>query len=615
MKLEKILNKMGSLEKNSFIKTIDQIISDEPKHAKQIEKILNEADKGLKSADNAVIVEIFGLIQEEYRAHVLEAFQEPQSQIDVLIDIIIRDGNCIMNRDWFSRLYEKEINKITSKVAKLEKQIDAEKSELSSKKKRDLKIYKNCLETAYHNDIANNRDPNITSDEQDILITLAKSLSLSQDEVKTVNYMILHIQKMDISDAIEILKKTGLVFYSKKEATLYIPDEFVRLLRKLRNIEVADKYYRRTLRLMKAPFINLIARVNDIERKLSYEEKVEEIIKARVPFSRVLTEDMHKEDTTLTERKVALNEIFEKGLELNNLKGKTSEEKIENLIQYFEQDEADEKVGIAFEGFEKLLMDLKKSVPSLNSNVKKRFELQEDDVLQAEYLLDYNIKPRDILEILTEDELKSFIKENGIKYRGDNIFNTLEHYKDTESLYIENYENVAYRNLNQLKENGIEIKESELGVKFETITRSLFSNMGFTVDDLLRNSINTNKDKMDILLKVSDDEIIIVECKTVKEKGYNKFSTVSRQLKSYQKVALNNGLRILKVLLIAPEFSDDFIYECEMDTELNLSLIPASSLIKIFDAYKDSRYQEFPHVLFRDVIVNEDRIVKALKKG
>ena len=615
MKLVKVLDRMGSLEKNSFIKIIDQIISSNPKEAKRIDNILNDADKGLKSVDNENIAEIFKLIKDDFKKHIIEAFQEPQSQIDILIDIIIRDGNCILKRDWFSRLYEKEVNHITTKVARLEKELEQEKTDLSPKKKRDLKIYKNCLETAYHNDIANNRDPHISDEEQSILLTLGNSLDLSQDEIKTINYIILPVHKLDVQEAINTLKKSGLVFYSKKESKLYIPDEFVRLLRKIRGIEVADKYYRRTLKLMRVPVINLIARKNDIDRKLSHDEKIEAIIKNQIPFSRLLAEDMHKEDSTLTERKVTLNEIFEKGLNIDNLKGKTSEEKIENLIEYFEKTESDEKVGIAYEGYEKLLNELGTGVPSLNERVKKQFEFNEDNVLKADFLIDFNLKPRDILEVLTEDELKTFIKDHGIKQRGDNILNTLEHYRDAENLYIENYENVAFRNLNLLKENGIELKESELGLKFESITESIFSNLGFNVDNDLKNSLNTRKDKMDILLNMGNDEIIIVECKTIKEKGYNKFSSVSRQLKSYQSLALKNDLRILKVLLIAPEFSDDFIYDCEMDTELNLSLIPAKSLIAILNAYKDSKYKEFPHVLFRDVIVNENRIVKALNKG
>jgi hypothetical protein len=79
-------------------------------------------------------------------------------------------------------------------------------------------------------------------------------------------------------------------------------------------------------------------------------------------------------------------------------------------------------------------------------------------------------------------------------------------------------------------------------------------------------------------------------------------------------LALKSNLRIVKILLVAPEFSDDFIYDCEMDTEMNLSLLTASTLLKIFEAFKLSKYQEFPHVLFRDIVINEERIIKALAK-
>ena len=61
MKLEKVLDKLGSLEKNSFIKIIDNIISKSPKNSKEIDKILSSTDKGLKSVDNQNIAKIFAL--------------------------------------------------------------------------------------------------------------------------------------------------------------------------------------------------------------------------------------------------------------------------------------------------------------------------------------------------------------------------------------------------------------------------------------------------------------------------------------------------------------------------------------------------------------------------
>ena len=388
----------------------------------------------------------------------------------------------------------------------------------------------------------------------------------------------------------------------------------VRLLRRLREKEVADKYYRRTLKLLRNPTINQIAKRHNIDRKLHVSQKIEEIIKEGVSYTGLLTTDIYKDGTTLTEKKKTLNELCEKGLGLKNLKGSTLEDKIKNLIQHFENTEKDEKLGMSIDGFDKMLEDLNGTLPNLNKQIKDQFELQDELVLKASFLIDYNIKPRDILDLIDSADLKKFLIKNGIKQRGDDILNSLEHYKDAENLYLENYENVGYRDLNQLKENGIVIKESELGLKFEELTKIIFTKLGFNVDERFKKKINTKKDMIDILLNMGNNEVIIVECKTSKERGYNKFSSVSRQLKSYQNLALKNDLRIIKILLVAPEFSDDFVTDVEMDTEMNFSLITAGSLYKIYEAFKVSKHKVFPHVLFRDILINEDRIIKALNK-
>lgn len=614
MKLERILDKLGSIEKNSFIKIIDNIISKNPTNVKEIDKILSSSDKGLKSVDNQNISRIFNLTSREFQSYIECEFQEITSQLDVLIDIIIRDGNCIMKQDWFSRLYDSEIKNLKSKIKILNSSIEDEKSEISLARKRDYRIYKACLHTAYQNDIENNRDAKITSDELSIILTLGKQLGLSQEEVKLINYSIVPIKKLDIQEVIKSLKNIGVIFYSNKENTIYVADEMVRLLRKIRKKEVATKFYRRTLKLLRDPIINQIARDHNIDRKLSSAQKIEEIIKEGVSFTNLLLEDIYKSGSTLTEKKKTLNELCEKGLNIGNLKGSVLEDKIVSLIQHFENVERDEKVGISLDGFEKLLFELNQSLPKLNKEIRAQFELQDEFVLKGDYLLDYNIKPRDILDLIIKPDLTKFIKDNGIKQRGDDILNILEHYKDVENLYLENYSNVAFRDLNLLKENGITIKESELGLKFEELTKVIFKGLGFDVDDTLKNNINTQKDMIDILLNLGNDEIIIVECKTSKERGYNKFSTVSRQLKSYQNLALKNNLRIIKILLVAPEFSDDFVTDCEMDTEMNLSLLTAITLSKILESFKGSNYTEFPHVLFRDIVINEERILKALSK-
>src|SRR5690606_38889492 len=118
---------------------------------------------------------------DEFSEYLIREFQEVNSQLDILIDIIIRDGNCIMKQDWFSRLYENEIKNLKNKIKILNTELDNEKSELSDSRKRDFRIYKACIATAFNNDISANRDAKITSDELSIILTLSKQLGLSQE--------------------------------------------------------------------------------------------------------------------------------------------------------------------------------------------------------------------------------------------------------------------------------------------------------------------------------------------------------------------------------------------------------------------------------------------------
>jgi len=617
MKLEKILDNLGSLEKNSFIKIIDNIISKNPKHIKEIEKILSVSDKGLKSADSQNIAEIFELITEEFSETIRYEFVNVSSQLDILIDIITRDGNNIMKQDWFSRLYELELKEIKRKINELKASIKNEKSDLGNQRKRDYIIYRSCVETAFLNDLENNREPKITDDELSILITLAEKLDLSQEERKLINYMVIPIKQLDISNIINNLKNIGVIFYSKKHSSIYVADEIVRILRKFRGKEIADKYLRRILKVMKTPEINLIAKKHNIDRKLNTDDKIKEVLKDGITVTSILSSEVFKEGTHLSDKKKYINEFWSKRLNISTpLKGTTLEDKITNLILYFENREKDEKVGISIDGYEKMLIELNETLPKLNKQVKDTFELQEEFVLRSNFLLDYNIKPRDILDIISEYEINDFITERNIKSRGDKILNILDFYKDAENLYLENYENIGFRNYTELKENGINIKESELGIKFEELTKTIFRKLGLTVDEDLRKTLNTKKDKIDIIINIGNNELIIIECKTIKENGYNKFSSVSRQLKAYNELAKKSNYKVRKLLLIAPDFSDDFVEDCELDVELDLSLLTASSLITILDGFKKStKYKVFPYkLLMRDVLINADRIIKAISK-
>lgn len=616
MKLEKILENLNSFEKNPFLKIIDSLIADKPTNTKEIDKIISETSKDLKSIDNINISKVFKLLEGEFSNYLKFEFTHSMSQFDILVDIISKEGNGIMKQDWFARLYEKELKKINQHLKDFKELIENEKSDLDEKRKRDYLIFKACLHTAYHNDELNNQDNKVTSDEQGILNTLSYSLELSQEEIKMINYLIVPIIKQDIEAIINNLRSIGVIFYSRKNNTIYVADEVAGLLRKLKGKELSDKFFRRVLKSFKEPQINLICRKHGIDRKLTFDEKVAKIIQEGVSFKSVLKDDIYKEGTTLTEKKKYLTDLFDNTLKIKpSIKGVVLEEKIDNLISYFDKLEKDDKVGISIDGYEKLLVDLDREIPSFKNIVKENYEFQEDSVLKSSFLLDYNIKPRDILEVIPEKLIAEFSEKMQIKLRGDIINNILENYTDAENLYLENYENIGFRNLNELKSNNINIKESDLGLKFEELTKKIFETLGFNVNENLRKEFNNSKDKIDIILTTENEEVILVECKTVKENGYNKFSSVSRQLKSYAKRVELKNYKVVKSLLIAPDFSDDFIKECGLEYDLNLSLITASSLIQIREGFKNSKMKKFPiNLLMRDVVIQEDRVLKAIGK-
>ena len=112
MRLMKILDIAGQLEKSSFLRLIDTTSSDLRKSNTNIDKILTESEGYIKKIDNAAVVKLFNLIRPQLLNHYKEQMQYNEMQLDILIDIIIRDGNCIMTREWFRNLYTNEISNL-----------------------------------------------------------------------------------------------------------------------------------------------------------------------------------------------------------------------------------------------------------------------------------------------------------------------------------------------------------------------------------------------------------------------------------------------------------------------------------------------------------------------
>jgi hypothetical protein len=198
-----------------------------------------------------------------------------------------------------------------------------------------------------------------------------------------------------------------------------------------------------------------------------------------------------------------------------------------------------------------------------------------------------------ILYLLSNEQIKNVRDKMSLSKRGNPRQLILESFANANDKLIENYAALAKRDLASLKSAGIDIAEAEIGVKFEEVTKEIFETLNLVVDEDVRKAINTAKDKADIIISLSEDDVIIGEAKTCKNGDFAKYSTTSRQVKAYVNRCENQGKRVAQVLIIAPGFSNDFVESAEMDTEVNISLLEAHGLKLIYDAYKARRHPKF----------------------
>ena len=434
--------------------------------------------------------------------------------------------------------------------------------------------------------------------------------------MRWITYTIVPLKKFNIDDIITELKESGIIFFNRKSNTVFVPDEVVWLVREMMGIEIPNKFVRRILRNLTNPEINLVSKKHNIDRKSGRNRKIQEILKQGISVTNLLSNDIFRPTTPKSERNKRIQSLMVKDLEVElDRTGRSMEEKISNLINYLNETEMDETTSLSKDGYNRLLKDLKETFTKLNKTVKEEFQLQDEDVMSCELLENYNIKPRDVLYLLTKNEIRDFCKSRSISSRGNLVSNIIKSYRDIGDLLIENFELVGQRDLNSLRDKGLTVKESELGSLYEDLTKKIFTKLGFNVDEKLRKTLNTKRLKMDVLLNLGNRNLIIIECKTVKDRDYNKYTSVSRQLKSYEKLCQNKGYNVSQVLVVSNDFSDEFVGECEYDYELNLSLITTKGLVKILDGYKESYLTEFPvRLLMKDGLLNEDRIVKVLTK-
>ncbi|HOG43108.1 MAG TPA: hypothetical protein PLD55_03745 [bacterium] len=612
MKLSKVLDIVNQMEKSSFLKLIDNFSNDLKSSNNEIREILEKNGCPLKNIENENIVKLFNFSQDKFENLFEKTLNYNSFQFDIICDIISRDGNSIMHYSWFQKLYQNEVEKLKNNIDLFLPKLEEENNELNFERKRDYTIYKMCVETAYENDSLINRENKITDEEKSILNTLASCLELSSEETRMIFYSITHLKRLEIDDIINSLKEIGVAFFNKKTLNIYFPDEIISIIRKKSGRELPNKYFKRILLVLTEPELNRICKKHGLAIESSKtDDKIKNIIKQGLSIKRTLSNDIFKNETSKTDKKSRLQEIIN-DLELPIEKiGATVDERIEKIIEHFSKIELDENIGISIDGYENLIKDLTEKHPFICESIKEAFELSQENICNIDLLMDYNIKPLDILDLVDQDNLKQFAIDKHIKWKGNVRNNILSSYRDMNNLFIENYPLIGRRDFNGLKEKGLTIKESELGSKYEEITKEIFKNLGYNVNETRRNDINSAKNKIDILLDLGENSVILIECKTIKEGDFSKYSIVSRQIKSYVDHCANNGLRVEWTILVSEGFTDEFIEYCEYDRDLNLSLIDSEGLLKIMTAFKESKLKNFPTKLFqKSGKLNAEMIIK-----
>lgn len=599
MKLNQVLSVVNQVEKSKFITSLDKLCFGAAKSNKALAKKIENIDGQIKNASGGEITQLYFAVRDFYKVSVKEQILMNSAQTNLLVNILSRDGNCVARISWIESLYAKEWNILQALSKELQTEIKACDSESPSDRSKALSIYHACMVEAYTNDKRSNRDAKITDDERSILNVLSAQLGLTTDECAALEHLVDAIPRDGVLEVLNILRDMGVLFISKKRQEVFVPDEIVALLNEIQGKDLADKHRLRMLRTFSdAELSNVLKAHGRKTRGIDRAEKIHTIIHSGINAQQLLATDMHLADDNQNQRKERLKHLIA-DLEIDTDKlGTTLDERICLIVTSLANATEKEFDSLSASGFKELMKTLEEHFPAIIEVIKVQFEIEDNEVIDTDKLRALSITPYDILYLLSNDEIKTVRDNMKLSKRGNPRFSILECFANATDKLIDNFDTLARRDVNALREVGCEVAEADIGVKFEEVTKAIFEILDLNVDEDVRKEINTVKDNADIIISLSDDDIIIGEAKTCKNGDFAKYSTTSRQVKSYVKRAESIGKRVAQVLIIAPSFSDDFIESAEMDTEVNISLLEAKGLKLILDAFKAKRNPRFSAKLF-----------------
>lgn len=615
VKLNQILNQSNQFERSKFINCLDKLCTEAKANDAELAQRMDAIDGQLKQASEAQVAQLFLAGVDHFRDFIRNELTLQGAQVALLINILVRDGNCVARISWIERLFAAEHTRMAELSGSIAKEInETENSADLAQRGARLTLYRKCFETAYTNDLRYNREARISDDERSVLTTLGSGLGLSSDEVFAIEHSIVAIPESGLPDTLNVLRDMGLLFINKRTSEVLVPDEIVDILHQIQGKTLSDKLYLRILRALTDPELSLVLRSHGrIARGVERADKIHFILHSGISIIALLTNEIHKPDATIQQKKNRISALIDE-LELKTTrKGSTLAERTELLVESLKDGVEREFEILSASGFKELVESLASTSPDVYTRLRTEFEIEDNERLDTERLRALGISPLDILNTYSNEEVAAIRDRLGLSKREKPRAAILQSYANANSKLLENYELLATRDLRGLATAGIEIREAELGAKFEEITRTLFENLGLHVDEERRKEINTAKDKLDIVLSLGSEDIIVCEVKSFKNGEYAKYSSTARQVKSYVARCEASGYRVSQVLIVAPAFSADFVEAAEMDADINVSLLEAGGLRKILSAYQAKKKPNFSvRLLTKGGLLKADLIAKTL---
>ena len=98
MKLENVLSNLGQMEKAKFIGVLDTLIQ---------RSNISPSYSQIKQASNKEIVNLFKEIKDIYKEYIIERLSYVNPTLNLLTNVLSRDGQCVAWVSWIESLYFK----------------------------------------------------------------------------------------------------------------------------------------------------------------------------------------------------------------------------------------------------------------------------------------------------------------------------------------------------------------------------------------------------------------------------------------------------------------------------------------------------------------------------